>query len=118
MDTNHNAFDNDIPTVGISEVEALPSKPRRATAHRVQEGLINGAYAQRGMALKINEMLAMGCYTVADIVNCLTPMTKDGDQKQAINKLKAHISNLHKNGCRVFPIDARILACADVVLPE
>lgn len=78
----------------------------------------DGIHAVRGMSLKINEMLAMGCYTPDDIIKCITPMTRDYSEKQATVKLTSHIKNMQKHGAIIEVTEDSCIYCKDVVLPE
>lgn len=88
------------------------------TPVREKRAFPDGIHAVRGMSLRINEMLAEGCYTPDEIIKCILPMTKDGLERQAVTKLKSHLQNMKKNGANIFVMEDKYIACADVILPD
>ena len=78
---------------------------------------INALCCYRGMSAQINEMLAMGCYTPQEIVECIKSKTRAGTVKAAAQKLKYHIANMSKNGGTIS-MNGPHIYCKDIFFPE
>lgn len=77
---------------------------------------INALCCHRGMAATINEMLAWGCFTPQEIVQCIMGKTKLGTPAAAVKKFKEHIRNMAQNGGDIRMHGGHV-QCADIFFP-
>lgn len=89
----------------VVDIEPAQNKPK-----------INALCCHRGMAATINEMLAWGCFTPQEIVQCIMNKTKHGTPAAAVKKLKEHMRNMAQNGGNIR-MHGEHVQCADIFFP-
>lgn len=77
---------------------------------------INALCCHRGMSATINEMLAWGCFTPQEIVDCIKENTKHGTPEAAVKKLRYHLANMSQNGGNIV-MNGPHIQCAEIFFP-
>lgn len=107
-----NPFGDALPENNISTLPAPGAVKKKKSGSAV-----NGLEARRGMALKINVMLAQGQYSAEEIAIAIIPETQHLSKLAAVAKLQSHLRNLRRHGGKVTTSENGHLLCTDVKLP-